>query len=97
MTKWVTVDGGKFKVKPVSERERLQKLCDKAAASNDPVAMRADIKQVVNAVIKDWDEIEDRNGTPIPFNLNNAVDVFIEDTHLLAKIILSAGLAEGKA
>lgn len=97
MTKWVTVDGGKFKVKPVSEGEHLQQLCDRAAVSNNPTAARDDIKQVVNAVLKDWDEVEDRNGTPIPFNLNNAVDVFADDPPLLAKVIISAGLAEGKS
>lgn len=89
---WVSVLGGQFKVARAGNPEYEQELEDCGYRKKEDPAekQRALYTAIAKGVLKDWAEVEDEHGHPIPFTVDNAVEVLTDNPDLVGRLLSEA-------
>lgn len=90
---WVTIMGGQFKIARAGNPEYEQALEDSGYRNieDDPAAkQRALYRAIATGVLKDWADVEDDNEAAIPFSVDNAVTVLLENPDLVGRVLTEA-------
>ena len=89
---WVNILGGEFKIARAGNPEYEQALEDSGYRKmEDPTEkQRALYKAIARGVLKDWRDVEDDNGQAIPFSVDNAVDVLLDNPDLVGRLLNEA-------
>lgn len=90
---WVTIMGGQFKIARAGNPEYEQALEDSGYRNigDDPEAkQRALYRAISTGVLKDWADVEDEHGKAIPFTVDNAVTVLLENPDLVGRVLSEA-------
>lgn len=89
---WVSILGGEFKVARAGNPEYEQALEDSGYRKlEDPAEkQRALYKAIARGVLKDWREVEDDKGQPVPYSVENAVEVLLDNPDLVGRLLSEA-------
>jgi hypothetical protein len=89
---WVEIMGGEFKIaragnlvyQEALERTRKRKFATKREEET------ATLHSIAEGILKDWKGVEDADEKPIPYSIDNAVEVMRENPDLLTELLAEA-------
>lgn len=89
---WTTIMGGKFKVaragNPVYEKALEESGFRK---KEDPEEKARALYWAISVgILKDWGDVVDAQGQPIPFSVDNSVQVLLDNPDLSNKVLAKA-------
>lgn len=89
---WVDILGGQFKVARAGNPEYEQALedCGYRKKEEPQAKQKALYTAIATGVLKDWRDVEDDAGKAIPFSVDNAVEVLLENPDLVGRILSEA-------
>lgn len=89
---WVPLMGAEFKLARAGNPEYEKALEESGyRKKEEPAAkQRALYTAVATGVLKDWRDVEDNEGNPIPYSVDNAVEVLLDNPDLVARILNEA-------
>lgn len=89
---WVDIFGGRFKIARAGNPEYDQALEDSGYRRTDDPAkkQRALYTAIAEGVLKDWEDVVDNDGQPIPYTVENAVEVLLENPDLVGELLQEA-------
>ncbi|RUR26845.1 hypothetical protein ELY33_17200 [Vreelandella andesensis] len=89
---WVNILGGEFKVGRAGNPHYERALEDSGYRKLDDPAekQRALYTAIAKGVLKDWRDVEDDKGQAIPFTVDNAVDVLMDNPDLVGRLLSEA-------
>ncbi|MFG6139510.1 hypothetical protein [Halomonas sp. B23F22_10] len=89
---WVSLMGAEFKLARAGNPEYEKALEESGyRKKEEPSAkQRALYTAVATGVLKDWRDVVDNDGEPIPYGVENAVEVLMENPDLVARILNEA-------
>ena len=89
---WVEILGGQFKVARAGNPEYEQALEDSGyRKKEEPQAkQRALYEAIATGVLKDWKDVEDNDGNAIPYSVENAIEVLMENPDLVGRLLSEA-------
>lgn len=89
---WVEIFGGRFKIARAGNPVYEQALEDSGyRRTEDPAKkQRALYTAIAEGVLKDWEDVVDNDGQPIPYSVDNAVEVLLENPDLVGEVLREA-------
>lgn len=89
---WVGIFGGEFKIARAGNPEYERALEESGfRKKEDPQEKaRALYRAVSIGILKDWKDVQDADGNDIPFTVDNAVDVLLDNPDLANRILAEA-------
>jgi len=89
---WVEIFGAHWKVARAGNPEYEQALEDSGyRKKEEPQAkQRALYKAIATGVLKDWKDVEDNDGNAIPYSVENAIEVLMENPDLVGRLLSEA-------
>ena len=89
---WRPVMGGKFKIARAGNPDYEKALEESGYRKMDDPKDRsyAFLKAMAKGIVKDWDEVVDDQGEPIPYSVDNGVEVLDENPDLVNAILEEA-------
>lgn len=89
---WVEILGAQFKVARAGNPEYERALEDSGfRKKEDPQEKaRALYSAVSTGILKDWKDVVDAQGQPIPFTVDNAVEVLLDNPDLASRVLAEA-------
>jgi Trk K+ transport system NAD-binding subunit len=89
---WVEIFGARWKVARAGNPEYDQALEESGyRRTEDPAKkQRALYTAIAEGVLKDWEDVVDNDGQPIPYSVDNAVEVLLENPDLVGEVLREA-------
>lgn len=89
---WVDILGARWKIARAGNPEYDQALEDSGYRRTDDPAkkQRALYTAIAEGVLLDWEDVVDNDGEPIPYTVENAVEVLIENPDLVSEVLQEA-------
>lgn len=89
---WVPIMGGQFKVARAGNPTYEKALEESGYRKKDEPEekQRALYTAIAHGVLKDWRDVEDDEGKPIPYSVDNVVEVLKENPDLVNRILAEA-------
>ncbi|MBR9878687.1 MULTISPECIES: hypothetical protein [unclassified Halomonas] len=89
---WLAIMGGQFKVARAGNPIYEQALEESGYRKKiEPAEKeRALYTAIATGVLRDWSGVEDDSGEPIPYSIENAVEVMLDNPDLVARILSQA-------
>lgn len=89
---WVSILGGEFKVARAGNPayEKALEDCGYRKIDEPAEKQRALYRAIAVGVLKDWKDVEDDKGEPIPYTVDNAVDVLVDNPDLVSRLLAEA-------
>lgn len=90
---WVDIMGGQFKLARAANPEydkALEASGYRNIEDDAEAKQKALYKAIAEGVIKDWSEVVDENDEPIPYSVDHAVTVLLENPDLVGRILTEA-------
>lgn len=89
---WINILGGEFKIARAGNPEYEKALEESGYRKLDDPAEKQNAlyRAIARGVLKDWRDVEDGNGEPIPFTTDNAVEVLLDNPDLVGRLLSEA-------
>ena len=89
---WVSIFGAEFKVARAGnpEYEKALEASGYRKKEEPEQKLRALYTAVATGILKDWKEVVDADGKPIPFSVDNATEVLLENPDLASRVLSEA-------
>ena len=89
---WVSIFGAEFKVARAGnpEYEKALEASGYRKKEEPDEKLRALYTAVATGILKDWKEVVDADGKPIPFSVDNATEVLLENPDLASRVLSEA-------
>ena len=89
---WVSIFGAEFKVARAGnpEYEKALEASGYRKKEEPDQKLMALYTAVATGILKDWKEVVDADGKPIPFSVDNATEVLLENPDLASRVLSEA-------
>ncbi|MEG3078476.1 hypothetical protein R3F64_01230 [Halomonas sp. 5021] len=89
---WVNILGGQFKVARAgsAEYEKALEDCGYRKQEEPQAKQEALYTAIATGILRDWREVVDCNDKTIPYSVENAVEVMLENPDLVGRILNEA-------